>query len=137
LSVCVLTLYVGAQDTLPSGRFNYAELAKVPERARSRKNPVDGDANAVLVGKKLFAQHCTECHGTAGEGSKKAPSLRADEVQQAAPGALFWILTNGVVRRGMPVWSKLPEPQRWAVVSYIKRLKTSQSPKLQAGTGSQ
>jgi hypothetical protein len=31
-------------------------------------------------------------------------------------------LTNGVVRRGMPVWSKLPEPQRWQLVSFIKSL---------------
>ena len=38
--------------------------------------------------------------------------------QQATPGTLFWILTNGVVRRGMPVWSKLPEPQRWQIVTY-------------------
>ena len=44
------------------------------------------------------------------EGARKGPSLRADPVQQATPGTLFWILTNGVVRRGMPVWSKLPEP---------------------------
>jgi mono/diheme cytochrome c family protein len=38
------------------------------------------------------------------------------------PGAIFWILTNGVVRKKMPVWSKLPEPQRWQLVSYIKSL---------------
>src|ERR1039458_2643568 len=44
------------------------------------------------------------------------------QVQQASPGTLFWILTNGVVRRGMPVWSKLPEPQRWQIVSYLKPL---------------
>jgi len=57
------------------------------------------------------------------EGGKKGPSLRADEVQDATPGALFWLLTNGVVRRGMPVWSKLPEPQRWQLVSYLKSLR--------------
>src|SRR5579863_5860932 len=54
--------------------------------------------------------------GEAAEGSRKAPSLLADPVQQATPGTLFWILTNGVVRRGMPVWSKLPEPERWQIV---------------------
>jgi hypothetical protein len=43
-----------------------------------------------------------------------------DKVQP--PGALFWLLTNGVVRRGMPVWSKLPEPQRWQLVSFIESL---------------
>ncbi len=56
------------------------------------------------------------------DGGKKGPSLRADEVQQATPGTLFWLLTNGVVRHGMPVWSKLPEPQRWQLVSFIKSL---------------
>lgn len=57
------------------------------------------------------------------EGTKKAPSLLEPQVQNASPGALFWLLTNGVVRRGMPVWSKLPDAQRWQLVSYIKSLK--------------
>lgn len=56
---------------------------------------------------------------------KKGPSLRAEQVQKATPGSLFWILTNGVVRRGMPVWSKLPEPQRWQIISYLKSLGAS------------
>ena len=109
-------------------RFDYAELAKAPAKARSRKSPQEGNTEAALVGRKLFAQHCAECHGPAAEGGKKAPSLRAEEVQQATPGALFWLLTNGVVRRGMPVWSKLPEPQRWAIVTYIKTLAPLPSP---------
>ncbi len=103
--------------------FDYAELAKAPAKARNRENPQEGNSESELVGKKLFAQHCAECHGASAEGGKKAPSLLADDVQQATPGALFWLLTNGVVRRGMPVWSKLPEPQRWAIVTYVKSLK--------------
>jgi hypothetical protein len=43
-------------------------------------------------------------------------------VRIATPGTIFWILTNGVVRRGMPVWSRLPEQQRWQIVSYLKSL---------------
>lgn len=100
----------------------YAELAEVPDKARARNNPLESDADAVAAGKKLFAGHCAECHGSTAEGGKKAPSLRAEAVQQATPGALFWVLTNGVVRRGMPVWSKLPEPQRWQLVRYLKSL---------------
>ena len=102
----------------------YAELAKVPGKARLKRNPMENDPDAVAAGQNLFEQHCSECHGSGGDGTKKAPSLRAEEVQSAAPGALFWILTNGVVRRGMPVWSKLPEPQRWQLVSFIKSLRT-------------
>ena len=83
---------------------------------------MENDPDAVSAGAKLFDLHCAECHGELATGGKKAPSLRALEVQQATPGTLFWILTNGVVRRGMPVWSKLPEPQRWQLVTYIKSL---------------
>jgi len=80
------------------------------------------DKDAVPAGKVLFEEHCEECHGESALGTKKAPSLRAQEVQSAAPGSVFWILTNGVVRKGMPVWSKLPEPQRWQLVTYVQSL---------------
>jgi mono/diheme cytochrome c family protein len=111
-----------AATTKDRSWHNYAELAKAPAKARAKANPLEADPDAVAAGKKLFEGHCAECHGDSAEGSKKAPSLRAEEVQQATPGTLFWILTNGVVRRGMPVWSKLPEPQRWQIVSYLKSL---------------
>lgn len=113
------------QDHNHLHHHHFAEFAKVPEQARARRNPLETDPDAVAAGKKLFGQHCAECHGTTAEGGKKAPNLRADEVQKAAPGTLFWILTNGVVRRGMPVWSKLPEPERWQIVTFIKSLPPS------------
>ncbi len=99
-----------------------AVFAKIPEKARTRANPLVNDPDAVAAGKKLFVQHCAECHGQEGRGAPKAPSLRSGPIRTATPGMLFWILSNGVVRSGMPVWSKLPEPQRWQVVSYIKSL---------------
>lgn len=114
----------------PDKRDVYAELAKAPKKAAARRNPLENDPDAVAGGANLFDQHCAECHGELAEGGKKGPSLRADSVQQATPGTLFWILTNGVVRRGMPVWSKLPEPQRWQLVSYLKSLNAA--PKVSA-----
>lgn len=108
----------------------YAPLAKAPKKTVTRRNPLEDDPRAVAAGEKLFGLHCAECHGEMAQGGRKAPSLLADPVQQATPGALFWILTNGVVRRGMPVWSKLPEPQRWQLVSYIKSLVPAPKPPL-------
>jgi cytochrome c len=101
---------------------HFAEFAKVPEKAKARLNPLENDPEAVAAGRKLFLQHCAECHGNTAEGKRKAPNLRAEEVQHATAGTLFWILTNGVVRKGMPVWSKLPEPERWQIVTFIKSL---------------
>jgi mono/diheme cytochrome c family protein len=115
------------QEKSPAHKYQkdglvYAELAKAPQKARSKRNPLERDPDAVAAGRNLFEQHCTECHGDTAEGGRKAPSLRVAEVQNAEPGVIFWVLTNGVVRRGMPVWSKLPEPQRWQLVSFIKSI---------------
>jgi mono/diheme cytochrome c family protein len=108
--------------TMKNEHDQYAELAKAPEKARAKRNPFENDPDAIAAGRKLFQQHCAECHGMNAEGRRKAPSLVGKEVQGAAPGAIFWILTNGVVRRGMPDWSKLPEQQIWQVISYVKSL---------------
>jgi len=102
----------------------YAEIGKAPVKARARQNPFENDPEAIAAGGNLYAQHCAECHGSKAEGRKRGPSLLVSEVQRAEPGAIFWILTNGVVRRDMPVWSKLPEPQRWQLVSFLKSLRS-------------
>jgi mono/diheme cytochrome c family protein len=116
-----------AQTNQPQAKLvgapTYSELQKAPKKASVRQNPLEKDSGAVPAGAKLFVLHCAECHGPMAQGGKKAPSLLADEVQHASPGTLFWLLTNGVVRRGMPVWSKLPEAQRWQLVAYIKALR--------------
>jgi mono/diheme cytochrome c family protein len=120
LGVCSLR---GAGQSTASD--DYGALAEAPAKASLRRNPREGDAQARAAGKKLFLQHCAECHGSDADGGSRAPSLRVDEVQQATAGTLFWILTNGVVRRGMPVWSKLPEPQRWQIVTYLRTLENA------------
>lgn len=101
----------------------YAVLEEAPEKAREKKNPFAADPEAVAAGGKLFEQHCAECHGKKAGGTMHGANLLREEVQHATPGTLFWILTNGVVRRGMPVWSKLPEPERWQIVTFLQSLR--------------
>ncbi len=102
------------------GADTYAELRKAPEKAASRTNPLETDPVALAAGKLLFEDHCSECHGDDARGGRKGPNLRVVDVQNATPGTLFWLLTNGVVRKKMPAWSKLPEPQRWQLVRFLK-----------------
>lgn len=111
-----------SSDKYQKDALLYAELDKAPQKARAKRNPMEKDPDAVAAGRNLFQQHCAECHGDLAEGGKKGPSLLVEQVRNAEPGAIFWILTNGVVWRGMPVWSKLPEPQRWQLVTYLKSL---------------
>ena len=108
-------------------KWNYDEIKKAPEKARLRQNPLENDPDAVRAGGKLFDRNCAGCHGMKAEGGKRAPSLLREEVQQATPGTLFWVLTNGVVWHGMPVWSRLPEPQRWQIVAFLKSFQRSET----------
>jgi mono/diheme cytochrome c family protein len=99
----------------------------VSENERARKNPYAAQADAIAAGRRMFADHCAKCHGADALGTKKRPSLRSKEVQQATDGELFWMLRNGSLRRGMPSWSALPEPSRWQIIAYVKSLGTLQT----------
>jgi len=123
---CLLTLNVllglaQTKDSPPSKHrtWEYTGLTKIPAKARERLNPLESDPDAVAAGKKLFVQHCSECHGKDASGGKRGPDLHADVMQKATPGEIFFVITNGVIRHGMPGWANLPEPERWQIVSYL------------------
>lgn len=102
--------------------WDNSALAKVPAKSRVLRNPLEGDPDAVKAGGKLFEDHCSECHGKDARGGKRGPSLNCKAVQETPAGTLFFVLTNGVVRQGMPGWAKLPEPMRWQIVSFLRSL---------------
>ena len=95
---------------------------KVPEKERVRENPFDSATDAIAAGAKLFHQNCASCHGDNGVGRDKRPNLHSDRIRAATPGELQWLLLNGSLKNGMPSWSRLPEPQRWQIVAYLKSL---------------
>jgi mono/diheme cytochrome c family protein len=103
-----------------------AWLRKVPRKDRVRVNPLANDPEAIAAGAKVYAEHCASCHGENAEGKMQRkhyrPNLHSKRVKDATPGELFWILTNGSLREGMPSWSRFPEPERWQVVTYLKSL---------------
>jgi mono/diheme cytochrome c family protein len=96
-----------------------------PEEAAGRQNPLSSKPHLAAGGRKLFIRNCVECHGADGAGLEKKHSanLQLPIVQQQSDGTLFWKITNGNANRGMPSFSKLPEPQRWQIVLYIRTLK--------------
>jgi len=96
--------------------------ANVPSGARQRPNPMANEASAIAAGAKLFQRNCSSCHGKQAEGNAKHPDLHSDRIRGATPGELEWLLKNGSLKNGMPSWSRLPEPQRWQLVSFLKSL---------------
>jgi cytochrome c oxidase cbb3-type subunit 2 len=101
-------------------------LHKVPAKDRARPNPFASNPDARAAGAKIFAEHCAACHGEDAAGKTQGkhirPNLHANRIKQAAPGELFWLLTNGSPKNGMPSWSRLPEAQRWQLITFLKSL---------------
>ncbi|HKV92534.1 MAG TPA: cytochrome c [Candidatus Angelobacter sp.] len=94
----------------------------VPDKDRARENPYASQSEAIAAGAKLFHQNCASCHGNEAMGTPKKPNLHSDRIRNSTPGELEWLLKNGSMKNGMPSWSRLPEQQRWQIVSYLKSL---------------
>ncbi|HKS75311.1 MAG TPA: PQQ-dependent sugar dehydrogenase [Terriglobales bacterium] len=101
------------------------EFHNAPASASREKNPLAGQPEAATAGGKLFAAKCASCHGQNGRGMGNVPSLAKGAAQSANDGEVFWYVTNGDVKNGMPSWAALPANQRWQIVTYVKTLSTA------------
>ena len=108
-----------------AGAREGSPVQRAPAKASAWINPYQGNSLARLAGAKLYMRECAACHGPDAAGSGKAPALVLPRVSQAPPGALYWVLRNGSLRRGMPSFAHLPEPQRWQIVTYIGSLQSA------------
>jgi mono/diheme cytochrome c family protein len=121
-AVLLAGLTMGAATLLFASAGDGLWMTRVPDKARNRQNPFDSETNAVAAGAKLFRQNCSTCHGREAMGQQNRPSLHSERVRAATPGELEWLLKNGSMKNGMPSWSRLPEQQRWQIVSFLKSL---------------
>jgi mono/diheme cytochrome c family protein len=101
---------------------------KAPPIADEMKNPLKGDNNSVIEGKRLYILNCASCHGDKGRGDgiaaaallKPPADHTSAAVQNQTDGAIFWKITNGL--SPMPTYVSLPQTQRWQLVNYIRTL---------------
>ena len=111
--------------SLPLSAQN-SSFHNAPASAKEMRNPDTGQQNAE-AGKRLYAAHCSRCHGRNAEGSANVPALVDGALESVSDGEIFWFITNGSKQNGMPAFSMLPEKQRWQVVTYVKGLGLSQT----------
>ena len=116
LFVLIAAFAYGAQ-----GRDRDADWI-APAGQASRVNPFTARADAAAGGRKIFRQRCASCHGDDGRGTRKAPDLTERDVHAQTDGALFWKISHGNARAGMPAFSFLPEPQRWQLILHLRSL---------------
>jgi mono/diheme cytochrome c family protein len=115
-----------------SNAFSQSRKFPSPASADAIINPLKGNAEATLEGKKIYTMYCVTCHGSKGKGdgiaapglSKPPADHSSDFVQKQTDGALFWIITAG--NNPMPTYkATLTETQRWQVINYIRTLAKS------------
>jgi mono/diheme cytochrome c family protein len=98
-----------------------------PAAADARPNPLSARTDTVAGGAKVFRERCAMCHGDDARGTDRGPDLSRLHVQSESDGALFWKISSGNARTGMPGFSFLPVPQRWQLVQHLRALKPASS----------
>jgi mono/diheme cytochrome c family protein len=94
-------------------------------------------AEAIALGKQVYAKQCSACHGAEGRGDGEASYLlyprprnfhagkfRLVSTWEGVPSDddLFQTISRGMPGSAMPAWEHLPEATRWALVAYVKSL---------------
>ena len=111
----ILTLVFAIVSVAPAKDL----LDQAPVKSRAVVNPYEHDESARLAGAKLYRRECAACHAESRLGHGSAPPLIQLQSNPDRAGAIFWVLRNGQLRRGMPSFAHLPAPQRWQLVTYL------------------
>lgn len=114
------------QLTQYEAEMEAAEAKIGPIFAKFRDLPIDqmaADPQALRLGRGLFANHCSTCHGSAGHGATGFPNLTDDDwLYGGTPEQIHASILNG--RSGVmpPMAAALPGEELDAMVAYVQAL---------------
>jgi thiosulfate dehydrogenase len=107
------------------------DLAQIALRARIERempqgpSPVQPTDENLTAGAKIYSQSCVGCHGKVDEKPGQFAQalfprpprlLDSSRPIQVPPGALYWVITNGIRLSAMPSFNAmLSDEQRWQV----------------------
>jgi mono/diheme cytochrome c family protein len=133
VGAAVATLFAGS---LVVGAAQYQGWL-IPAGGKDEKSPLSSVADAVPRGKAIYASNCARCHGPEGKGDGKDSDYAADltddlRTELNTEGVLFYKVWNGHAIQlrtrvdDMPAFEgKLSKDEVWAVVEYLKVLRTA------------
>ena len=96
-------------------------------------------AASIATGAALYRTHCATCHGASGRGDgpggagllKPPADLTAAHTAEHTAGDMFWWLTHGIVKGGMPPFGGvLGEEERWDLINFMRALSASERARL-------
>jgi putative heme-binding domain-containing protein len=98
-------------------------LVRFVSAQESAKNPLEGDAVAILNGTALFQSACADCHGIDAKGVL-GPDLTVLSTSGQSDQRLFQTIRRGVPGTPMPSSSATDE-QIWSLLAYLRTLATT------------
>ena len=104
--------------------FTALALAQHPQdkdEEDKKKNPLDGQPEAIEAGRQLYLSSCSGCHGPNAEGGRGPRIAQNGEIRGATDGRLFNSIRNGVRGSDMPP-STHPDEKIWQLVSFVKSI---------------
>ena len=103
-----------------------ALLSAQPGRQGVAANPLATNGTNLMNGQRLFNQTCQSCHGSAGQGSDRGPSLARTALTHGnADADVFRAIRAGLPGTQMPPSAAYSDTEVWQLVIYIRSLQAA------------
>jgi cytochrome c oxidase cbb3-type subunit 3 len=87
-----------------------------------KKNPHEGNPDAIRAGMGLYRARCADCHGMDARGIR-SPDLTQVWASGRTDDGLFTTLRNGIPNTEMPaVGPRTPDDEIWKILAYLRTL---------------
>lgn len=132
---------VAGEVASPSGPYNNLRFSSAPDYFETGKFgdewgtglPLTVDGEMMARGQERYGIFCAVCHGATGAGNGMAQkfgvatvvSLHQDRLRTMADGEIFNTITHGK-NTMFGYGDKIPVPDRWAIIAYLRALQLSQ-----------
>ena len=125
----VLLATIGAVDFSASAHDKHGH-SHAPASAKRLKNPLTANEENITAGRTLFNRNCASCHGEDGKAKTdvaeamtvKPTDLTDKKMEGITDGEIYWVITNGIKKSGMPTFKKATANERWQMTLYVKHL---------------
>jgi mono/diheme cytochrome c family protein len=85
--------------------------------------PIIVTEKLLATGQTLYTQNCSRCHGTDGQGTRRAPALNVQTFfdKVTSDQAMVQIVSSGVPGTAMPAWGdRMSASEIEAIVAYVR-----------------
>ncbi|MBL8206022.1 MAG: cytochrome c [Blastocatellia bacterium] len=141
IALLVVSLLLGLRALHSVSAHDGHKQRNAPASAKKLKNPVKAEEETIAAGRALFNKNCASCHGEDGKSKtdvaaalkKKPTDLTAKAMSGITDGEIYWVVTNGIKKSGMPAYKlKAKEQERWQMTLYVKHLMGEHTDDMQA-----